>query len=104
LLKIIWTIRSTKTNFYMSLVKKKIWPGYFDAVAAGKKNFELRLDDFVVQEGDVLVLEEWDPKTKAYTGRTVKREVTYVAKFKLDKLFWPEEEIKTKGIQIISLK
>ena len=32
----------------------------------GKKKFELRLGDFEVEEGDVLVLEEWDPKTKEY--------------------------------------
>lgn len=41
----------------MASIKKKIWPEYFDAVASGKKKYELRLDDFVVKEGDTLVLE-----------------------------------------------
>lgn len=85
-------------------IKKKIWPEYFEAVHSGKKNFELRLNDFDVNEGDVLVLEEWDPETKKYTGRSCERTVTYVASFKLDELFWPKDDIEEKGIQIISLK
>lgn len=88
----------------MAIIKKKIWPEYFDAVASGKKNYELRLNDFEIHEGDMLVLEEWDPKKKEYTGRSVEKTVTYVGKFKIDELFWPEEEIKKKGIQIISLE
>jgi len=51
-----------------------------------------------------LILEEWDPKTKEYTGRETEKKVTYVGKFKIDKLFWPEELIQEKGIQIISLE
>lgn len=57
----------------MSVIKKKIWPQYFDAVASGKKKYELRLDDFDVAEGDTLVLEEWDPQTKACTGRSMEK-------------------------------
>lgn len=88
----------------MATIKKKTWPEYFEAIVSGKKNFELRLNDFDVEEGDTLVLEEWDPDTKKYTGRTIEKKVTYVAKFKIDDLFWPEEEIKEKGIQVISLE
>ncbi len=88
----------------MSIIKKKIWPEYFEAVASGKKKYELRLNDFEVSEGDILVLEEWDPKTQQHTGRKIEKRVTYVGKFRIDKLFWPEEEIKEKGIQIISLE
>lgn len=88
----------------MAIIKKKIWPKYFDAIVSGKKKYELRLNDFDINEGDVLVLEEWDPDTKSYTGRSVEKKVTYVGKFKIDELFWPEEEIKAKGIQVISLE
>ena len=87
----------------MAVIKKKIWPEYFNAISSGKKRFELRLNDFEVKEGDVLLLEEYDPQTKEYTGRKIEKKVTYVGKFKIDNLFWPEEEIKEKGIQIISL-
>lgn len=86
------------------IIKKKIWPEYFEAVASGKKKFELRLNDFEINEGDTLVLEEWDPKTKKYTGRRVEKHIAYVAKFKLDKMFWPKEEIEKHGLQIISLE
>ncbi len=88
----------------MATINKKVWPEYFDAILAGKKKYELRLNDFEVNEGDVLVLEEWDPATKAYTGRKVEKTVSYVGKFKIDNLFWPKEEIEAKGIQVISLE
>lgn len=88
----------------MATIEKKIWPEYFEAVRTGKKKFELRLNDFAVREGDILLLKEWDPKTKQYTGRNVEKKVTYIGKFFIDKLFWPEHEIKEKGMQIISLE
>ena len=88
----------------MATIKKKIWPEYFEAVVSGKKKYELRLNDFEINEGDTLILEEWDPKTKEYTGRNVEKKATYVGKFMIDKSFWPEEQIKEKGIQIISLE
>lgn len=88
----------------MSTINKKIWPEYFVAIVSGKKKFELRLNDFEIKEGDTLLLEEWDPQTSQYTGRKIEKKVTYVLKFKTDKLFWPEEEIKNKGLQIISLQ
>ena len=65
-------------------IAKKVWPQYFEAILSGKKTYELRLADWECQEGDILVLKEWDPRTKKYTGRQVEREVTYVGKFKID--------------------
>ena len=91
-------------NKYMKKIKKKVWPEYFDAIVSGKKKYELRLNDFEIKEGDALILEEWSPKTEKYTGRKVEKKVTYVGKFKIDRLFWPEDKIKEKGIQIISLE
>lgn len=88
----------------MATIEKKIWPEYYEAVASGKKKFELRLNDFEINDGDTLVLREWDPVTKDYTGRQTEKKVTFVGKFKIDQLFWPEEEIKEKGIQVISLE
>ena len=91
----------------MTVIKKKIWLEYFEAVASGKKKFELRLNDFEIKEGDTLVLEEWDPKPKkytGYTGRKIEKRVSYILKFKTDKLFWPKEEVEQCGLQIISLE
>ena len=80
----------------MAIIKKKIPPEYFDIVNSGKKNFELRVAEFEVKEGDTIILEEWDPKTKQYTGRTIEREAGYVLDFKLN-TFGQEELIKEKG-------
>jgi len=88
----------------MTTVKKKAWPDLFEAVLSGKKNFDFRINDFDIEEGDTLVLEEYDPKTKAYTGRKIEKQVTFVAKFDIKDTFWPKEDILEKGIQVISLK
>ena len=63
-------------------------------------------NDFDIQEGDILVLKEWDKETASYTGRELEREVGYVGKWKIADLteFWPLEDIEEKGIQVISLK
>jgi ASC-1-like (ASCH) protein len=90
---------------FMETIKKKVWPEYFEAIVSGKKKFELRLHDFDVKEGDMLVLEEWDPTTKAYTGRSLEKKVTYIIAFKPDELtFWPKEDVQEKGLQIISFE
>lgn len=89
----------------MAIIKKKTWPEYFEAVLSGKKKYDLRLNDFDVNVGDVLVLEEWDPKTKKYTGRKIEKKITYIGKFKIDDYFTnSEQEIKEKGFQIMSLE
>lgn len=71
-----------------------------------KKKYELRLNDFEIHEGDVLVLKEWDKEKNEYTGRRIEKKVTRVNKFKLDDLyaFWSKEEVDEKGIQIISIE
>lgn len=90
----------------MQKIEKKVWPEYFKEILKGEKTFELRLNDFEINEGDILVLKEWDPETKNYTGREVEKKVGYVGKWKIDELtqFWPKEEIENKGLQVISLK
>ena len=88
----------------MTTIHKKCLPVFFQAVSDGKKKFELRLNDFDIQEGDVLVLDEWDGEKQEYTGRTIQKNVTFVGKFRIDALFWTEEEIKEGGLQIISLE
>lgn len=56
----------------------KTWPDVFEDVIAGRKPFEVRKDDRGYQVGDWLVLEEWSPETKEYTGRACDAEVTYL--------------------------
>lgn len=88
----------------MVVIKKKTWPEFFEKVASGEKRWELRLGDFEISLGDTLILEEWNPKTKQYTGRSLEKRVGYVHRFKLNELFWPKEDIEKHGFQIISLE
>ena len=82
---------------------KKVWPEYFQKILDGKKTYELRLADWECNEGDILVLQEWDPETKEYTGREIEKEVTYVGKTK-NMNFWPKEDVEKYGYQIIAFK
>ncbi len=84
----------------MAIIKKKIWPEYFKLVKSGKKKFELRVADFKLKEGDILILEEWDPKKKEYTGRIIRKKVRFILKFKLDD-FNQKKEIEKKGLYVI---
>lgn len=85
------------------IIEKKTWPEYFKKILTGEKTYDFRLGDFECNPGDILVMKEWDPKTKEYTGREIKKEVGYVGKVK-DLNFWPAEEVEKYGYQIISLK
>lgn len=86
-------------------IKKKIWPFAFQSILEGKKKFELRLNDFVVTDGDILILQEYNPEKKVYTGREIRKKVTYVYRFAVDDLpFWPPEEVRKHGLQIISIE
>ena len=83
-------------------IRKKTWPEYFNEVLSGKKKFDVRLADFDTKEGDILILEEYDPKTKKYTGRFIKKKVTFVTRFNpLDA--WDSEKIKKQGLFEIGL-
>jgi len=67
----------------MTEIKKKTWPELFQKVLEGKKNADVRLADFNLKEGDILILEEYNPKTKKYTGRTIKKKVKNLTKLRL---------------------
>lgn len=87
----------------MAIIHKKVWPEYFEEIISGKKKFELRLADFKVEEGDILVLEEWDKGRKEYTGRKVEVIATYIFKTP-GQTFWPQEEVNKHGFQIIQFE
>lgn len=84
-------------------IEKKVWPEYFQKIIDGSKTFELRLADFECNPGDILVLKEYDPKTKLYTGRSVEKAVTFVFRTK-EQGFWPKEDVERHGFQVIAFK
>jgi ribosomal protein S17 len=49
----------------------KVHPQYFREIKAGRKNWELRLNDRDFQIGDYLYLREFDPESKTYTGEEI---------------------------------
>jgi len=88
----------------MRIIKKKTWPEYFELVLKGKKKFEIRLADFNIQEGDILELEEYDPKTKAYTGRSIRKKAGKIFNTKLMEQMHKKEDIEKYGLYIIQLE
>lgn len=49
----------------------KTWPRWFQATEDCLKSFEVRSFDRDFRAGDDLLLLEWDPKAKEYTGRSL---------------------------------
>lgn len=64
----------------MARHRLKTWPEPYQAVCAGVKLYEYRLDDRRFNVGDVLELAEWDPLTESFTGMQTDRRVTYITR------------------------
>jgi hypothetical protein len=60
----------------------KCWPQPYQALEDLIKTFEWRLNDRGYEVGDILCIREWNPEANdgagAYTGRQLKRVVTYI--------------------------
>ena len=63
-----------------------------------------KLEIFSERE-DILILKEWDPTTKDYTGREIRKKVTQVGHLNInDEKFWSKEQIDKFGFHIISIE
>lgn len=56
----------------------KLVQPYYDAVSDGRKTFEVRQNDRNFSVGDRVILYEYIPESKTYTGRNIIREITYI--------------------------
>ena len=56
----------------------KTWPEPFEGVISGNKRHEIRKNDRGFKVGDNLLLREWNPESKKYTGRSTLASVTYI--------------------------
>ena len=85
------------------IVEKKSWPESFVKFLSGEKNADLRIADFKINAGDTLVLKEYNPKSKKFSGRRLEKKVLRVGKF--SKLFknYKAEDLKKKGLLLIEL-
>lgn len=76
----ILNIRDTEYRVH----RLKTWPKYYNAIESKdktkKKYLDLRYDDRGYRVGDYLLLEEYDPETRQYTGRYEWRLVTHIVK------------------------
>lgn len=62
----------------MKVHELKIGFEFFEAVKDGRKKFEIRKNDRNYQEGDILILKEYDPLTQLFSGEIIKVEITYM--------------------------
>ena len=85
------------------IIRKKCWPELFQKILEGKKKFDIRLADEEYKEGDILVLEEYDPETNTYTGRKIKKKAKSIIKFNPTRMH-RLEEIKKFGFYIIEME
>jgi len=84
----------------MAVVRKKIWPKWFKIMKSERRNAELRLADFQIKPGDILILEEWDPKKKEYTGKMLRKKAKKVTKVNLLD-FYTAKDLKKYGCYLI---
>ncbi|KKR87987.1 MAG: hypothetical protein UU32_C0002G0012 [Candidatus Woesebacteria bacterium GW2011_GWB1_41_10] len=70
---------------------------------SGEKTFDARLANFNCQIGDILVLEEYDPELKKYTGRKIEKKITFILNTKNQK-FWTQSDINKQGLVIMAFK
>ncbi len=84
-------------------IRKKTWTDAFEKVLSGEKTFDARLANFECKIGDILVLEEYNPKLKKYTGRKIEKEITFILNTKEQK-FWSQSDIKKDGIMIMAFR
>jgi ASC-1-like (ASCH) protein len=84
-------------------IYKKTWPKWFNKILRGEKNVEFRLADFKVKKGDILILEEYNPKTKKYTGRTIEKRIVGVHKINPFE-FYSIKDLKKYGVYLIEMQ
>ncbi|KKP38610.1 MAG: hypothetical protein UR29_C0013G0020 [Candidatus Woesebacteria bacterium GW2011_GWC2_33_12] len=87
----------------MTRIEKKTWPELFNKILSGEKTFDVRIADFKIKVKDVLVLREYDPVKKSYTGRKIEKKITFVLNSK-DQKFWPKKDINKFGLAIMGFK
>jgi hypothetical protein len=56
----------------------KTWPEFFIQIESGEKNFEIRKNDRPFGVGDKLLLQEYEPDSKTYTGNEIIKRITCI--------------------------
>lgn len=74
----ILTLDRPTANLVARTHELKIWPVCFEATLSGAKTFDVRENDRDYQVGDAVQLQEYEPESETYSGRSVARWITYV--------------------------
>lgn len=56
----------------------KTWNEYYQLIRDGKKTFELRKNDRDFKTGDTILLQNYNPDTKKYTGEEMTFDAGYI--------------------------
>ena len=87
----------------MAVVRKKCWLEWFEKFCSGERTFELRLADFDLKTDDTLILEEYNPETKQYTGRSAAFKCKKVEHSARDPLqFYKVEDVRKCGFGLLN--
>ena len=84
-------------------IHKKCFPEFFESLYKGKRKSEVRLEDFRVGEGDTIIFEEWNPKTKSYTGRKTAKVCRNVMSVNPTKIY-TYDKLQQFGLVLIDLE
>lgn len=81
----------------------KCWPEFFEEIIAENKTHDLRrCNDRSFKIGDIINLQEYNPKNNSYTGRDAFVKITYITE-KISPCAYSEEALKP-GFCILSIK
>lgn len=69
---------TTDRDLHAWVHELKTWPEMFQAISSGEKPFEVRRDDRGFEVGDWLRLREFEDVAQRYTGRELRRRISYV--------------------------
>ncbi len=84
-------------------VAKKSLPEFFSKYKSGKRCAEIRLADFDLRSGDAILLKEYNPKNRKFTGRKVRRKCRSVSKFNPLK-HYSMAQLKKYGLYVIEFE
>lgn len=85
------------------IIEKKVWPEFFQKILDGKKNAEIRLADFDLKKGDSLVLREYSPDIKEYTGRKITKKIKNLNRVDLTHMY-DLKRIQEQGVYLIEFE
>ena len=67
-------------------------------------SLDFRLADFDLKPGDQIVFQEWDPKTKKYTGREYIKRVKKVIKCESPTRYWKPKQLNKHGLHLMEFE